>query len=202
MTLQWNEPEKALQNGLLVGYNLTCRQQGSRKTLMGLPNTQMSTNTMVVISYLSPYTVYYCNVSAINVVGEGPALQCSFATVEDSKRSIHKLSCLNNSQIGPSDAPQNFTSAPTKTNVTFNWRCPATPNGIIIQYNLTVINLDTNQASVEIIDVTPNQETVSKTIDGYSPYQNYTATVSASTVVGYGPSATTEGRTDPDSKQI
>ena len=202
MTLRWNEPEKALQNGLLVGYNLTCRQQGSRKTLMGLPNTQMSTDTMVAISNLSPYTAYNCDLSAINVVGEGPALQCSFATVEDSKKSIHYLCCFNNSQIGPSDTPQNFTSAPTKTDVTFNWTRPATPNGIILQYNLTVINLDTNQTNNTMIDVSSNQVTVSMTIGGFSPYQNYTATVSASTVVGYGPSATTKGRTDPDSKQI
>ena len=48
--------------------------------------------------------------------------------------------------------------------------------------------------------MTPNHNTVSITVDGFSPYQNYTATVSATTVVGYGPSATTEGRTDPDSK--
>ena len=53
-----------------------------------------------------------------------------------------------------------------------------------------------------MIDVSSNQETVSMTIDGFSPYQNYTATVSASTAVGYGPSAATDGRTDPDSKQI
>ena len=89
MTLQWDEPEKALQNGRLIGYNLTCRKQDSSETLMGLPNTRMSTETMVVISNLSPYTVYNCNLSAINVVGEGPPLQCSFATVEDSKRSIY-----------------------------------------------------------------------------------------------------------------
>ena len=50
--------------------------------------------------------------------------------------------------------------------------------------------------------MTPNQNTVSTTVDGLSPYQNYTATVSATTVVGYGPSATTEGRTDPDSKLL
>ena len=104
--------------------------------------------------------------------------------------------------IGPSDAPQNFTSAPTKTDVTFNWTRPATPNGIILQYNLTVINLDTNQTNNTMIGVSPNQENVSMTIGGFSPYQNYTATVSASTVVGYGPSATTEGRTDPDSESI
>ena len=104
--------------------------------------------------------------------------------------------------IGPSDAPQNFTSTSTKTDVTFNWRRPSTPNGIIRQYNLTVINLVTNQINNTIIYASSNQETVSMTINGFSPYQNYTATVTASTVVGYGPSAITEGRTDPDSKYI
>ena len=53
-----------------------------------------------------------------------------------------------------------------------------------------------------MIDVTHNQVTVSMTVDGFLPYQNYTATVSATTVVGYGPSATIEGRTDPDSKYV
>ena len=89
MTLQWDEPDKALQNGRLIGYNLTCRKQDFTETLMGLPNTLMSTETIVFISNLSPYTVYNCNLSAINVVGEGPPLQCPFATVEDNKRSIY-----------------------------------------------------------------------------------------------------------------
>ena len=48
--------------------------------------------------------------------------------------------------------------------------------------------------------MTPNQNIVSTTVDGLSPYQNYTATVSATTVVGYGHSATTQGRTDPDGR--
>ena len=87
----------------------------------------------------------------------------------------------------------------------FNWRPPAIPNGIIIQYRFVFeINLGTNtfRTTTQLIDVTPNQNTVSTTVDGLSPYQNYTATVSATTVVGYGPSATTEGRTDPDGKLL
>ena len=43
---------------------------------------------------------------------------------------------------------------------------------------------------------------MSVTVREFSSYQNYTATVSATTVVGYGPSATTKGRTDPDSKYV
>ena len=50
--------------------------------------------------------------------------------------------------------------------------------------------------------MTPNQNTASTTVEGLSPYQNYTATISATTVVGYGPSATTEGRTDSDGKLL
>ena len=87
--------------------------------------------------------------------------------------------------------------------MTFNWRHPATPNGIITQYRFVIeVNLGANtlRATTQLIDVTPNQNTMSVTVRGFSPYQNYTATVSATTVVGYGPSVTTEGRTDPDSK--
>ena len=59
-----------------------------------------------------------------------------------------------------------------------------------------------NQTNNKMINVTSNKETVFMTVGGFSPYQNYTATVSATTVVGYGPSATTKGRTDPDSKYV
>ena len=89
--------------------------------------------------------------------------------------------------------------------MTFNWRHPANPNGIITQYRLfIVVDLGTDlfRSITRLVDVTPNHNTVSITVDGFSPYQNYTATVSATTVVGYGPSATIEGRTDPDSKYV
>ena len=89
--------------------------------------------------------------------------------------------------------------------MTFSWRCPAIPNGIITQYRLViVVNLGANTFRIitQLIDVTHNQDAESITVGGFSTYQNYTATVSATTVVGYGPSATTEGRTDPDSKYV
>ena len=85
--------------------------------------------------------------------------------------------------------------------MTFNWRHPATPNGIITQYRLIIV-ADILQNITRLVDVTPNHKTVSITVDRFTPYQNYTATVSATTVVGYGPSATIEGRTDSDSKYV
>ena len=48
------------------------------------------------------------------------------------------------------------------------------------------------------INVTANQTAVSQVTGGFSPYQNYTASVSASTIIGAGPVATTTGRTLPD----
>ena len=109
---------------------------------------------------------------------------------------------INFSCIGPDDPPRDFTSTPTMTNVMFNWSIPATPNGIITQYSLTVVNLVTGIASSYSVDVTPDQQQVSQLVTGFRPYENYTATVTGTTLVGYGPVAVTEGRTKPDRKLL
>ena len=88
------------------------------------------------------------------------------------------------------------------TNVTFNWSMPATPNGIITQYNFTVVNLDTYNTTSYIINVTADQQQVSQLVTGFRPYENYTATVTCTTLVAYGPVAVTEGRTKPDCKLL
>ena len=104
--------------------------------------------------------------------------------------------------IVPVDIPQNFTSQPTKTTVLFTWTKPATSNRKIIKYFLIVTNLDTLARYDYTVNVTADQVTVSQVTDGFSPYQNYTANVSASTIFGAGPVATTTGRTLPDGKII
>ena len=170
----------------------------------GLTATQSSTETMFTIPVLVPFTEYTCRLSSINIVGEGPATQYTFETAQDSKLLLY-LQFSISQLIGPDDAPQDFASITTKTDIVFYWARPVTPNGIITKYRLViVILLDSGlfRNTTNTIIVTPNQQTVSVTIDGFSPYQNYTATVSATTVVGYGPSATIEGRTDPDSKYV
>ena len=78
---------------------------------------------------------------------------------------------------------------------------PATPNGIITEYNLTVVNLNTGSITDYIVDANSNQVIVERDVSGFSPYQSYTASVSASTIIGAGPVATTTGRTLPDSKE-
>ena len=95
-----------------------------------------------------------------------------------------------------------FYITTNKTTVLFTWTKPATSNGIIIKYFLIVTNLDTLKRYNYTINVIANQVTVSQVTDGFSPYQSYTASVSASTIIGAGPVATTTGRTLPDGKIV
>ena len=111
---------------------------------------------------------------------------------------LEKLIMTHN--IGPDDSPQNFTAISTKATVLFTWTKPGTPNGIITKYFLIVTKLDTLIKNNYTINVTNSQATVLQVIDGFSPYQSYAASVSASTIIGSGPVATTTGQTLPDSK--
>ena len=49
-----------------------------------------------------------------------------------------------------------------------------------------------------ITNISSNQGLVSYTVEGFRPYENYTSTLSGTTVVGYGPVSVTSGRTNPD----
>ncbi|XP_019851145.1 PREDICTED: neogenin-like [Amphimedon queenslandica] len=182
VTLTWTAPPLMNQNGAPVGYNLTCMNTNG-VSVNGLSPTRSSTNTMFTITDVMPFTGYTCELSFINVVGEGPSsTQCTFETA----------------QSVPYNSPQNFTSIPDQTSVLFSWMEPTSTNGIIINYDLTVTNLDESKSMSFIIEVNPNQRFIDYNVDGFSPYQNYTASVSASTIIGAGPVATTAGRTLPD----
>ena len=77
---------------------------------------------------------------------------------------------------------------------------PFSTNGVLIHYNLTVTNLDESKFTTFIIEANPNEGIIERVVGDFGPYQNYTASVSASTIIGAGPVATTAGRTLPDSK--
>ena len=98
--------------------------------------------------------------------------------------------------IVPENAPENFSSTPSRVNIAFAWLSPSIPNGIIIQYNLTVDNINTGTTMTHIINSTHDHYTV----EDFKPYQRYSASLSAGTVAGYGPPAYVSGRTEPDSE--
>ena len=83
-TLNWTAPVFIRQNGAPIGYNLTCTNEGG-VAVCGLDATQNSTETMFTVTDVMPFTAYTCNLTFINVVGEGPLTQCTFETAQDSK---------------------------------------------------------------------------------------------------------------------
>ncbi|XP_019851146.1 PREDICTED: phosphatidylinositol phosphatase PTPRQ-like [Amphimedon queenslandica] len=179
ITITWTGPALIEQNGAPVGYNLTCMNTNG-VSVNGLSPTRSSTDTMFTITDVMPFTGYTCELSFINVVGEGPSTQCTFETAQSV------------------DSPRNFTSIPDQYSILFSWIEPAITHGIIIRYNLTVTNLDESKSMSFIIKVNPDQRFIHHNVNGFGPYQNYTASVSASTIIGAGPVATTAGRTLPD----
>ena len=111
--------------------------------------TANQTTVTQLIDDFGPYQNYTASVSASTIIGAGPVATTTGRTLPDSKCYytvignvfIFLFSLIIN--IVPGDAPQNFTSIPTKTTVSFTWARPATPNGKIIEYFLNVTNLDT-----------------------------------------------------------
>ena len=106
---------------------------------------------------------------------------------------------------GPYSAPQSFASTSTMTTVTFTWNRPLTPNGIITEYFLNVTNLEKMISLNYTISITSDQTTATQTVNAsgfFCAYENYTATVTGRTHVGFGPVATTAGRTQPDSESV
>ena len=87
VTLIWTAPALIDQNGAPVGYNLTCTNT-SGVSVNGLNATQTSMNTMFTITDVIPFTSYTCDLSFINVIGEGPSTQCTFTTTQIGKCNI------------------------------------------------------------------------------------------------------------------
>ena len=86
--MRWEEPLLEVQNGQIIGYNLTCYCVDPCATLSAdLGATRNSTATNFTITLVSPLMIthYACSLSAINEVGEGPSTQCFFTTQEVGK---------------------------------------------------------------------------------------------------------------------
>ena len=85
------------------------------------------------------------------------------------------------------------------TTVTFRWSRPSIPNGIITGYQLKVHNIKTN--AYHNMNMSSDQLMYTLDEEGFfSAYDNYTASITASTIIGFGPISITAGRTLPDSE--
>ena len=87
VVLQWEEPVRALQNGQITGYNLSCHSVNPwADTSADLSATQSFSTTNFIIDPVSPFTEYTCSLSAINEVGQGPPTQCTFSTQQAGQK--------------------------------------------------------------------------------------------------------------------
>ena len=83
VTLSWDMPVKASQNGDILSYNITC--YNNDQVIASIKSIQMS----ISVPDLEPFTDYVCTIAAINVLGEGPTNnKCVFKTKEDGKLNI------------------------------------------------------------------------------------------------------------------
>ena len=94
---------------------------------------------------------------------------------------------------GPSDGPQNLIRAVLgPRTIMLQWSEPATPNGIITGYTLTISNASgTDEVSLSGTDLNYRAENLNE-------FTVYTFNVTASTRVGDGPTTMTVARTDED----
>ena len=96
---------------------------------------------------------------------------------------------------GPFDEPQDLSATVLgPRSIMLQWSEPATPNGIITGYILTVSNAsNTSEVSLSGTDLTYSA-------DDLNEFTNYTFSVTSSTRVGEGPASMTVAQTDQDGK--
>ena len=101
-------------------------------------------------------------------------------------------------KIGPDSAPTLIdTFSPSSTSLYLSWTPPPVDlhRGILIGYQIVYRNLDV-PGSNEMMTTTTD---TSITLEGLGKFSNYRVSVSAGTIVGYGPEDVTTFRTLNDS---
>ena len=197
-TFQWEVPKEP--NGIITFYHLEC---GDGVKVFNQNTTGSQTTT--TLNGLHPHTNYSCNITAHTSVGGGPAATISVTTEQAgivnplllpliicSPKFCYGLMhvfiilhshfiCTNN--IAPSGSPQNFSILTSSRSLNISWAppIPQKRNGVIVAYNVTC---NSSEESYEL----QTSEFV-QMIHGLVPGTHYTCLVTASTIVGNGPSA-------------
>ena len=94
----------------------------------------------------------------------------------------------------PAGPPRQVFGIAERSNViSLHWMAPATPNGVITEYQLQC------SGGGQVFNRTV-METTTTLISGLLPYTNYSCSITAHTSVGRGPAATTNVTTLQDSE--
>ena len=97
----------------------------------------------------------------------------------------------------PAGPPRQFFGiAKSSNSITVSWSAPATPNGVITEYQLQC------SGSGQVFSRTVMGSQTTTTLSGLLPYTSYSCNITAHTSVGGGPAATTSVTTEQDSESI
>ena len=139
----------------------------------------VTTVNMATITGLQPFTVYQCQVRAVDSYGEGPPSDTSMARTSE----------------GLPSAPTNLTApAVTANNITLSWSRPDMPNGIISSYSIQIY---TSLSIISTVTFLSNEAVVSYSIENLLPYTSYNFLLFASTSAGFGEHAQVNVVTNP-----
>ena len=189
LNLSWSPPLPPRRNGVIISYLITCSSGGS------IINSTRTSSTSLTITGLQPFTNYACSITAHTRVGGGPAATINLTTLQDGlcndKNNLNHIHVL----LVPGGPPVNFTIFGTSHNITLFWSSPlpSQRNGVIISYLITC------SSGGSIINSTRTSST-SLTITGLQPFNNYTCSVRAATIVGDGLTAMKIILTNEESK--
>ena len=93
----------------------------------------------------------------------------------------------------PAGPPRHFFGiAVNSTSINVSWSAPATPNGVITEYQLQC------SGGEKVLEKSMMGSQTTTTLSGLLPYTNYSCNITAHTSVGGGPSATVTSVTAQD----
>eukprot|EP00118_Oscarella_pearsei_P005184 m.23504 g.23504 ORF g.23504 m.23504 type:complete len:5054 (+) comp28492_c0_seq1:2267-17428(+) len=162
VVVQWQQPD--FPNGIVLAYYVQ-RQQQTSNTTVDVAKLQPSTFRYLDDSNdLKPHTTYLYRIKVENLAGNGTG---SFSNVTTK-------------QAAPQSVSPPTTSTRSSTTINVEWKEPVQPNGVITSYELTRIEVLTNQ----IVRRQFSGDRTATTATGLSPYTNYSFILAACTIAG------------------
>ncbi|XP_065904644.1 receptor-type tyrosine-protein phosphatase S-like isoform X2 [Dysidea avara] len=166
LSVRYRSPEPILRNGDVTGYVIRYTRVGSGVSQMITVDGSSNRFRRDDLPEVEVYTRYSVQLATVNVNGTG-----SFSD------PVMGLS----GQDKPTTAPLSLTADTIQSRfVILSWREPATPNGVIVQYEVQY-SVNTTASLVNFTD------TLMDTVEGLSPGTIYTLQIRAYTRVGAGP---------------
>ena len=176
VNLTWSPPPLQHHNGIIVSYVIAVTELITNTT-----NTLTTSNTSLTVADLHPHYTYVLKVAAITVE-QGPYSNKTSVTMpQDGTYRIILVIIFMYIFIAPSSPPTNIIiDIINSTTVECRWEPPLnnTQNGVIQEYNIVILEIETNTSYFEETDL----ESLLFLITYLHPYYHYNISIKAVTV--------------------